>query len=173
MSENKFLNFVIGDGIISTFIGLIILLGPKITPFSFGFTLCIIYLVYGLYKIIMGFINKNISKLYLNEILTGLIVTITGVLLFFAQSINIMLIITLIGIFLLLQSISSSVFMFRIKNNIQLWWLISIPAFLELFFSIIVIISLSPLALWFAGVLTGLDFLIRGIIYINLRISKY
>lgn len=172
MSENKFLNYIMVEGILSIITGLFILLAPKITELNFGFALCISYLVYGLYKIITGYLNKNVTKLYFNEIITGIIITNIGVLLFFATIINIMHIIGLIGIYFIFQSISSSALSFRIKNSINIWWINIVLAFFELFLSIFVIISLSSSALWLAGVLTGIDLLIRGIIYINLRLSK-
>ena len=172
MSENKFLNYIMVEGILSIITGLFILLAPKITELSFGFTLCISYLIYGLYKIITGYLNKNVTKFYFNEILTGIIITNTGVLLFFTPIMNIMHIIALLGIYLIFQSISSSAFSFRIKNSFNIWWINLVAAFFELFLSIFVIISLSSSALWFAGILTGIDLLMRGIIYINLRLSK-
>lgn len=172
MSESKLLNNILSEGIFTLFLGLFVLLAPKTTPISFGFTLCIAYLTYGGFKTIMGFQGKNYSKFFIIDIFTGIVLTLVGMLLFFAPIIDIMPTIAIIGVYLVLQSISSSATAIRARNTLDLWNIIYLTALVELFFGIIVIIILSPSALWVAGILTGLDFLIRGLVYINLRLFE-
>jgi len=172
MSETKFLNFVLFEGIFLIILGIFMLLSPKITPLSFGFSMCISTLVFGCFKTITSFVNKTVSKFYLADMVIGLIMTVVGVFLFFAPAIDIMLTIGLVGIYFILQSISSTAFGIRSRQTFQIWWINYIAAFLEIFFGIVVIIALSPASMWLAGVLVGLDFLIRGFFYINLNLSK-
>ena len=168
MSETKFLKYILAEGIFLILLGLFILISPKITQLSFLSTLYTAFIIYGGFKTISGFYTKNISKFFIFDILTGLIITIAGILLCFASVIDIMPVICLIGLYLIFQSISSSALAVRIRTMVDLWWLNYFSAFLEQFFGIIVMIILSPSALWIAGVLAGIDFLVKGLIYTNI-----
>ncbi len=172
MSEVKFLKYVFYKGIFLTFLGLFLLLAPKITDLNFGLTLSISYLLYGFLKTICGFSMRHFSKFFIVDILIGLIISVTGILLFYTPYIDIMTIISFIGLYFILQSICSLAFCSRTRKIFQFWWTNCLIAFFEIFFGIIVIITLSPSALWLAGILTGLDFLLKGFIFISLNIFE-
>ena len=62
MSEKRFLNFIFIEGIKLTILGLCILILPKLTSLTFGVMLSSAFIAYGLYKIIISFINKNFAS---------------------------------------------------------------------------------------------------------------
>ena len=174
MSEKKFLQYVLLEGILLISFGLVILLLPKISMLSFGFALCLSFIFWGGYKFISSYLVKNYSGHYFLDTLIAALLTIMGIILFFIPYIDTMLIIGLIGIYFILQGLSSSAFGVQIKGTMSLWKLLFIASVSEFLFGLVVIITLPSQAFWFAGVLCGLDFLVRGIIISNIYIiSKY
>jgi uncharacterized membrane protein HdeD (DUF308 family) len=64
--------------------------------------------------------------------------------------------------------------MVQTRKTLNFWWLSLFLALLELFFGIVVIIILPTAALWLIGILTAIDFVLTGIVYMNMYIStKY
>ena len=174
MSENRFLSFVLTESILLLSLGLGMLILPKISVISFGFMMCLSFIIYGGYKVICSILTKNLSRHFILDIIIGLILFINGVLLFVAPVFDIMLIIGLAGVYFILKSISSFAFTVQTHKTLNFWWVSLFLAVLELAFGVIVIIMLSSAALWLIGVLTGIDFILSGIAYMNMYIStKY
>lgn len=174
MTESRFLSFVLTESILLLSLGLCMLILPKVSVISFGFMMCLSFIIYGGYKVISSILTKNFSRHFILDIIVGLLLFINGVLLFVAPVFDIMLIIGLAGAYFILKSISSSAFTVQIRKTLNFWWMCLFLAILELFFGIIVIIMLPSAALWLIGVLTGVDFILSGIAYMNMYIStKY
>ena len=174
MSENRFLNFVLTESILMLILGLCMLILPKVTMISFGFMMCLSFIGYGSYKIISAILTKNFSGHYILDIIVGLTLAANGILLFVLHVLDIMLIIGLAGIYFILKSLSSSSFAVQTRKTLNFWWMCLFLAILELFFGFIVIVLLPSAALWLIGILTGLDFILSGMIYMNMYIStKY
>lgn len=174
MAESRFLSFVLTEGVLLLCLGLGMLILPKITMLSFGIMMCFAFIVYGGYKIAASFLTKNFSRHFILDIITGLILLIDGIILFSAPMVDIMWIIGLAGIYFILKSLSSSAFMVQTRKTLNFWWMCLFLALLELLFGIAVIILIPSAALWLIGVLVGMDFILSGIVYINMYIStKY
>lgn len=174
MSENKFLSFVMFEGLLFLITGLCLLILPKVTELSFGFMICLSFMFIGGYKIINAFLTRNFIRHYLLDIITGTILFSAGLILLFAQMFDIMIIIALIGIYFILQSISSISFGVQVRKILIFWWLGLLIGLLELFFGIITVITIPTGALWLVGILIGTDFIFSGFILTNMYIStKY
>lgn len=174
MSESRFLSFVLTDSILLLALGLGMLILPKITLLSFGIMMCMSFIIYGGYKVICAILTKNLSRHYILDIIVGLILFINGVLLFAAPVFDIMVIIGLAGIYFILKSISTSAFTVQTRKTLNFWWMCLFLAVFELCLGIFVILILHSAALWLIGVLTGLDFILSGIVYMNMYLStKY
>lgn len=174
MSESKFLSYVLTESILLLCLGLGMLILPKITIISFGFMMCLSFIIYGGYKVISALLTKNFSRHVFLDIIVGLILFISGVLLFAAPIFDIMVIVGLSGVYFILKSISSSAFCVQTRKTLNFWWMCLFLAILELMFGILVIILLPSAALWLIGVLVGMDFILSGMVYMNMYIStKY
>lgn len=174
MSESRFLSYVLTESILLLFLGLGMLILPKITMMSFGFMMCLSFILYGGFKCISAIITKNFSRHWILDILVGFILFVNGVLLFAAPVLDIMWIIGLAGVYFILKSISSSAFTVQTRKTLNFWWMCLFLALLELFLGILVIILLPSAALWLIGVFVGLDFILSGIVYMNMYLStKY
>ncbi len=171
MSENRFLSFVFIKGLLFLLTGICLLVLPKITSLSFGFMLCLAFMLMGGYEIINAFFFRNFSRHSILDVIVGLILFITGLILLFVPVFDVMIIISLIGIYFILKSISSNAFGIQTRKILSCRWLNLIISIIELFFGLVIIISIPTGALWLAGILTGIDFILSGFTYINMHIA--
>lgn len=171
MSERKFLSFIITDGVILTVLGLLMLTLPKITEITFGYMLCITLIIYGGYKAITSFLTKNFKNCYILSIINALLLCTAGILMFFTSIIDMILIVTLLGIYFILESIINCSFTIQIQTVFQTMWKTNyFIAAMQLFFGILLILFMPTL--WMGGVLIGLNFILSGVFLLNLYFSK-
>ena len=174
MTEKRFLSFVLIEGILLSVLGLGMLMLPKITTISFGLMLCLTFIVYGGYKVINAILTRNYSRHFVLNIVTGLLLFLTGVFLFMAPMFNLLLITSAIGVYFILESISSIAFAVQNKNTLYFWWLAILVGVMQFLLGLIIILGLPSTALWVVGVLAGINFLIAGVVFISMYIStKY
>ena len=69
MSESRFLKFVLIESILLLILGLSMLILPKITMISFGFMMCLSFVVYGGYKLISALMTRFFSRHYILDII--------------------------------------------------------------------------------------------------------
>lgn len=174
MTEKRFLSFVLIEGILLSVLGLGMLVLPKITTISFGLVLCLTFIVYGGYKVINAILTRNYSRHFVLNIVTGLLLFLTGVFLFMAPMFNLLLITSAIGVYFILESISSIAFAVQNKNTLYFWWLAILVGVMQFLLGLIIILGLPSTALWVVGVLAGINFLIAGVVFISMYLStKY
>ena len=174
MTESRFLSFVLTESLLLLCLGLGMLILPKVTMISFGIMMCLSFVAYGGFKMLSAIMTRNFSRHFVLDIFTGLILLINGIVLFTAPMVDIMWIIGLAGVYFILKSLSSSAFMVQTRKTLNFWWMCLFLALMELMFGIIIIIMLPSAALWLIGVLAGMDFILSGIVYMNMYIStKY
>lgn len=172
MTEKKFLNFTLAEGILLMVLGLGMLMLPKLTSLTFGMMICIAFFVYGIYKIVHACLTKNYTRHFILNIFLGLILAALGVILFFVPMFNLVLMTAIIGVYFLLESISSTAFAIQSRKTLYLWWLVLLVALLQFIIGFIIIIGLPTTAFWVVGILAGINFLIAGMTLISLFISN-
>ena len=171
MTEKRFLSFVLIEGILLSVLGLCMLMLPKITTISFGLMLCLTFIVYGGYKVINAILTKNYSRHFVLNVVSGLLLFLTGVFLFMAPMFNLLLITSAIGVYFILESISSTAFAVQNKNTLYFWWLAILVGVMQFLLGLIIILGLPSTALWVVGILAGINFLIAGVVLISMYIS--
>lgn len=170
--EKKFLNFALTEGVVLTVLGLCMLALPKISTLAMGVMVSIAFFIYGIYK----FINSVLTRKYrddfwLNIALSFLLITL-GILMFLQPVFNLVFITSLIGIYFILESISSLLFSIQYKNLFSFWWTIFIMSILQLALGLIILVALPSSAFWVIGILVGVEFLIAGMSLMSLFISN-
>ena len=142
MTEKKFLNCVLTEGVLLTILGIAMLVLPKLTTITFGMMICLSFIVYGGYKIINAFMAKHYTRHFVLNILLGLILAGVGFFLFIAPMFNLLLITSVIGVYFLLESISTSAFAVQNRKTLYFWW-VDIPvAVVQFFVGLLIIIGL-------------------------------
>lgn len=174
MTEKRFLSFVLIEGILLAALGLGMLMLPKITTITFGLMLCIAFVIYGGYKTINAFLTRNYSRHFILNMFLGLLLVAIGIFLFMAPVFNLLLITSTIGVYFLLESISSTAFAIQNRNTLYFWWADIFVGIMQFILGLIIIIGLPSTALWVVGILAGINFLIAGMVMISMYIStKY
>ena len=100
----------------------------------------------------------------------GTTLFVAGLLMFFAPVIDMVIIVTVLGAFLILSSISSLAFVHRTKNIFQNAKAGYIVSLIQLLSGILLMLFVPTL--WIGGVLLALSFLVSGIALLNMYTEK-
>ena len=174
MTEKKFLSFVLVEGILLAVLGILMLILPKLTTITFGLLLCLSFIIYGGYKTINAFITRNYSRHFILNMLIGILLVVIGIFLFLAPAFSLILITSIIGIYFILESISSTAFAIQTRKILYFWWAGILVGIMQFILGLIILTALPASALWVIGVLAGINFLIAGMVMISMYIStKY
>ncbi len=174
MTEKKFLSCVLTEGILLTILGIAMLMLPKLTSITFGMMICLTFIIYGGYKILNALMTKNYTRHFLLNIVLGLILIGLGLFLFTAPMFNLVVITSVIGVYFLLESISTCAFAVQNRKNLYFWWADIPIAVMQFLIGLIIIIGLPSIALFAIGILAGINFLMTGMIMISMFIAtKY
>ena len=174
MSEKRFLSFIFLEGIILTILGLCILIIPKLTELSFGIMLSSAFISYGIYKIIHSLVNKNFARNFLMELFLGAFILTLGILLLLVPRISLLWLIALIGVYFILDSLSTSAFISQIRNMYNFWGCKLVCAVIMAIIGIFIVIGLPAMSFWLVAILCGMGFLVKGMSKIALyNANKY
>ena len=171
MTEKRFLTSLLTEGTFLLALGILMLILPKITDITFGFMICLAFISYGGYRIINSIMLRNFSRHYILTIISGTLLTVCGAMLYLAPLINIMWIISVAGMYFILESITTTATAVMTKNILWWWQGFIYLSILQLLIGICTIIILPSAALWFVGVAAGIDFMISGILMINIYLG--
>ena len=174
MSEKRFLNYVLVEGVLLAILGILMLMLPKITTITLGALLCIALMIYGGYKTINAFLTRNYLRHYIFNMVLGILLFALGIILFISPAFNLILITGIIGIYFLMESIASTAFGLQNRKTLYFWWADLLVGILQFLLGLIILIALPSTALWVVGILVGINFLIAGMVMISMYIStKY
>lgn len=172
MTEKRFLNFVLIEGILLSVLGVCMLMLPKVTSLTFGLMICIALIVYGIYKIAHAIVTRNYERHFVLNIVIGAILAVLGIVLLSIPQINLLIITSLIGIYFLVESISNTAFAVQTRKTMSMWWVVLLIAIMQFFLGLIIIIGLPMTSLWVVGMLLGINFLVTGMGLIAFRLSN-
>ncbi len=164
MSEKRFLNFIFLEGLLLTILGLCILILPKLTSVTFGVMLSVSFIAYGAYKLIASFINRNYAINFIWNIFLAVFIMTVGILLLFVPKISLLWLIALIGVYFLLESISSAAFISYIRKVFDFGGYKFFSACILFLIGLIIIIGLPVMSFWVVAVMSGIALLIKGMV---------
>ncbi len=174
MTEKKFLSCVLTEGILLTVLGIAMLMLPKVTSITFGMMICLAFIIYGGYKAINAFLTRHYTRHFFLNIVLGLVLIGLGLFLFTAPMFNLVIITSVIGVYFLLESISTCAFAIQNRKTLYFWWADIPIAVMQFLLGLIIIVGLPSTALWVVGILAGINFLMTGMIMISMFIAtKY
>ena len=174
MTEKKFLSCVLTEGILLTALGIAMLMLPKLTSITFGMMICLAFIIYGGFKAINAFMTRHYTRHFVLNIILGLILIGLGLFLFTAPMFNLVIITSVIGVYFLMESISTCAFAIQNRKTLYFWWADIPIAVIQFLLGLIIIVGLPSTALWVVGILAGINFLITGMIMISMFIAtKY
>ena len=144
-------------------IGAIMLYLSQSTTIILAFLLSIGLSFIGIYRIINSIIaRKEIASPFLS-IMSGLLLLVIGLYLVFHPLFNTMVLTVAAALYFLLESISSFSTAVTVKGFKQIFWVALFTGVVQLLLSIVILIGLPYSALWFVGMLVGINFIFAGI----------
>ncbi len=173
MSEKRLLNCILIEGIMLIILSLCLLILPKLTSLSFGVMLSAVLISYGLYKIINIFISRNFTLNSIFSLLIGIFAATIGILLLFVPKISLLWLIALIGVYFLLESISSISFAIKMKEVYHYSSFKLFSAILLFIIGLIIILGVPVMSFWIVTVLSGIAFLIKGMAKFTIALSNF
>lgn len=172
MSEKRFLNFMFLEGIILTVLGLCVLILPKLTSLTFGVMLSSAFIAYGLYKLIVSFVNRNYAMNILWNVFLAIYIITIGVLLLLVPKISLLWLMALIGVYFLFESISSTVFIAQIRSVFNFWGYKFLSAIILFLIGLLIVLGLPVMSFWVVAILSGLAFLVKGMTKMTLSLAN-
>lgn len=168
MTEKRFLSCLLTEGIFLTLIGISLLLLPKVTPLTIGFISSFAFLSYGGYKSINAWLARNFTGYYLINFISGILLALAGFALLFAPLFNIEHIIAAISVYFVFESIGTSALASRAKNILRFRYFAYILSFIQFIFGFAIISALPAFPLWSVVVLAGTDFILTGVVLLDI-----
>ena len=107
MTEKRFLTTILTEGTFLMILGIIMFILPKITNITFNSMISLAFFSYGGYRIINAVMLRNFSRHYVLTIISGIILTMCGIMLYFIEFIDIICITSLVGIYFIFESLSA------------------------------------------------------------------
>ena len=172
MSEKRLLNSIFAEGLLLITLSLCTLILPKLTSLTFGVMLSATFIIYGLYKVLSSFLNKYYISNIFWSIFLGLFILTIGILLLIVPKISLLWLIALIGVFFILESISSVSFMSKMRsifNYLSYKGLAALVLFLAV---IIIILGLPLMSFWMVVIISALALLIKGMAKLTISLSN-
>ena len=156
-------DILLSEGIFLIIIGAIMLYLSQSTTIILAFLLSIGLSFIGIYRIINSIIaRKEIASPFLS-IMSGFILLIIGLYLVFHPLFNTLLLTVATALYFLLESISSFSSAVSVKGFKPIFWVALFTGVVQLLLSIVILIGLPYSALWFVGMLVGINFIFAGI----------
>ena len=172
MPEKKLLNCILIEGIMLIVLSLCILILPKLTALSYGVMLSGAFIAYGIYKIIYSLMNRDYKPGMILSMLMGIFVAVTGILILFVPNVSLVWLMAIIGIYFILESISSVVYALRLRNIYHFWGCKLFSAIVLFLIGLTVILGVPVMSFWIVTVLSGIGFLVKGMSKLTLSLSN-
>ena len=173
MTEKRFLNFILIEGILLSVLGICMLMLPKVTSLTFGLMICIALIVYGIYKIAHAIVTRNYERHFVLNIVIGAVLAILGIVLLSVPQINLLIITSIIGgLFSCRKYFKHSICSPNQKKTMSFWWVVLLISIMQFILGLIIILGLPMTSLWVVGMLLGINFLVTGMGLIAFRLSN-
>jgi uncharacterized membrane protein HdeD (DUF308 family) len=170
MSEKRFFNFIFIEGLLLLVLGLCVLILPKLTSVTFGVMLSAAFITYGIYKAVVSIINKNYVSNIIYSVFLGIYILTIGVLLLLVPRISLLWLIALIGVFFLMESISSVVFISKMRNISNSLACKGFAALVLFLVGLIIILGVPVMSFWMVALLSGIAFVVKGMAKMTLSL---
>lgn len=172
MSEKRLLNLIFIEGFLLTILGLCVVILPKLTSLTFGVMLSAAFITYGLYKIIMSFINRNYVSNLIWYLFMGVFILTIGIFLLVVPRVSLLWLIALIGVFFLFESISSAAFLARVRSMFNFIGCKGFAAIILFLVGLIIILGLPVMSFWIVALLSGIAMLVKGLAKMTIALAN-
>jgi uncharacterized membrane protein HdeD (DUF308 family) len=154
-------NLILTEGILFILLGIIAIILPSFFTFGVNVFIGVVFLVAGLIQLFYSFKSWRQNGFFMSTMKSILAIVIGSLLLFFPVT-AVMTLTVLLGIFFLLEGLMKIMMAFQFRH-IRNWAWLLFSGLLSLLLSFIILIAWPMSALWFIGLLVGVNLVFLGI----------
>ncbi|MCD7780383.1 MAG: DUF308 domain-containing protein [Candidatus Gastranaerophilales bacterium] len=156
-------DILLSEGIFLIILGLIMIYLSQTTTVILAFLLSAGLVFVGIYRIINSIIiRKEIASPFLS-VMSGLLLFVIGLYLIFHPIFNTLVLTVAAAVYFILESVTSFSSAIFSRGFKQIFWVSLFAGLIQLFLSIIIVLGLPYTAIWFVGMLLGINFIFAGI----------
>ena len=150
-------------GLVSIVFGILLLLTPQARMENIALFIGLAVALYGLFSVVVAIMNRDNKKLFLTDLLFGVILIILAILIFANLALIGKYLPTLVGFLMILSSLAEIVRSFSLKSGgLKSWWLGIVPAVVVLILGFVFLLKPGFVGASF-GIFTGITLVINGI----------
>ncbi len=150
-------------GLVSIVFGILLLLTPQARMENIALFIGLAVALYGLFSVVVAIMNRDNKKLFLTDLLFGVVLIILAILIFANLALIGKYLPTLVGFLMILSSLAEIVRSFSLKNaGLKSWWLGIVPAVVVLILGFVFLLKPGFVGASF-GIFTGITLVINGI----------
>ncbi len=150
-------------GLVSIVFGILLLLTPQARMESIALFIGIAIALYGLFSVVVAIMNRDNKKLFLTDLLFGIVLIVLAILVFANLALIGKYLPTLVGFLMILSSLAEIVRSFSLKSGgLKSWWLGIVPALIVLILGFVFLLKPGFVGASF-GIFTGITLVINGI----------
>ena len=150
-------------GLVSIVFGILLLLTPQARMESIALFIGIAIALYGLFSVVVAIMNRDNKKLFLTDLLFGIVLVVLAILVFANLALIGKYLPTLVGFLMILSSLAEIVRSFSLKSGgLKSWWLGIVPALIVLILGFVFLLKPGFVGASF-GIFTGITLVINGI----------
>lgn len=160
-------DILLSEGIFLIIMGILMVYLSQTTTVILAFLLSIGLVFIGVYRIINSIIIRKEIASPILSVMSGLFLLLIGLYLVFHPLFNTLFLTIAAAIYFMLESISSFSSAISTKGFKQVFWVSLFTGIVQLLLSIAILFGLPYTALWFVGMLLGINFIFAGITSIS------
>ena len=150
-------------GLMSIVFGILLLLTPQARMENIALFIGLAVALYGLFSVVVAIMNRDNKKLFLTDLLFGVVLIILAILIFANLALIGKYLPTLVGFLMILSSIAEIVRSFSLKSGgLKSWWLGIVPAVVVLILGFVFLLKPGFVGASF-GIFAGITLVINGI----------
>lgn len=143
--------------------GILLLLTSQARMESIALFIGIAIALYGLFSVVVAIMNRDNKKLFLTDLLFGIVLIVLAILVFANLALIGKYLPTLVGFLMILSSLAEIVRSFSLKSGgLKSWWLGIVPALIVLILGFVFLLKPGFVGASF-GIFTGITLVINGI----------
>ncbi|MCR5089217.1 MAG: DUF308 domain-containing protein [Oscillospiraceae bacterium] len=155
--------FPLVAGLVSIIFGILLILSPQAKMENIALFIGLAIALYGLFSVIVGVMNRNNRKLFVTDLILGIVLVIVAVLIFANLKLIGKYLPSLVGFFVILSAIAEIIRSVSLMSGgMKSWWLGIIPAAVGLILGFIFLLKPGFVGASF-GIFAGVTLLVNGL----------
>lgn len=151
------------EGFIFTILGILAIVLPAATTFSIAILIGILLIIVGVIQMIRVFQNRESPSSFWISLISAILAIVLGILILVFPMHGVMVLTMLLGIWFLVHGVIEIALGFRARHVSKGWGFMVFSGLISIILAIIIWATWPVSALWFIGLLLGINLLLFGL----------